>query len=51
MNFFFDEDEDHKKQTPPTAINTSPALGGSPKKTNLIDLGQDEVSIDVPKQP
>lgn len=39
MNFFFDEDEDSKKESQPQASQTTPVIGGSPKKTNLIDIG------------
>ena len=48
MNFFFDEDND-KKESSPVAV-TAPVVTSSPKKSNLIDIG-DEVSIDVPKHP
>lgn len=48
MNFFFDEEEDTKKET---QAKTSPVVGNSPKRPNLIDIGEDETSIDVPKQP
>jgi hypothetical protein len=47
MNFFFDEDEDKE----PPKVSTSPQISGSPKHSNLIDIGvENHTSIDAPKR-